>query len=257
MTSEPRSGDTDRRTAVMRSSFASRDLHIVFARLVSPLPGLRSWLSSRSRGSRPWLFWVAPSGARERQHGAVGRLPRTRSRNRRRSRGSIRRGVAGKPFHVRNSRIDPVTGQVRSMPAGPNRRLLGSTDGDPARDGDPEIVASPAEIVLGDAEPAGRFLRRGGRRLFGQAARTVSTRRVEGDESKLAQSVPVRPSDHAAILPSFPRFPSRRDSRPARALRLVFRRRGAGGVGRRVAGWERPRYIPDWACRSTSGQSTE
>ena len=48
-----------------RRSFVSRGMHIVFARLVSPLPGLRSWLSSRSRGSRPWLLWVAPSGAGE------------------------------------------------------------------------------------------------------------------------------------------------------------------------------------------------
>ena len=59
---QPRSGDTNRGTMAPRRSVASRDRHIVVARLVSPLPGLRSRLSSRSRGLRPWLLWVAPSG---------------------------------------------------------------------------------------------------------------------------------------------------------------------------------------------------
>ena len=57
-----------------RRSFASHDMHIVFARLVSPLPGLESLVA--------------------------------RSRNRRRARGLIRRGVAGRPFHVRNYRMN-------------------------------------------------------------------------------------------------------------------------------------------------------
>ena len=48
-----------------RRSFASCDMYIDFTRLVSPPAGLRFWLSSRSRGLRPWLLWVAPSGAGE------------------------------------------------------------------------------------------------------------------------------------------------------------------------------------------------